>query len=193
MSQARARTLQLLEPFWTRTLTALLGEPVALNYYQGWSQERTLAEALAPQRAGDLERGQHGAGRTSLRCPADPGRSQRARSAFPRTTEIARCRAGAGHGPLGGEWRPPASDPAPGRSRGGARPPSYGRLGLRDPVRYRANCSSRRCIRKRPVLAILSGRFTWNKDALPRYNNSRVTKVISCQSPTSTIPVKSRC
>jgi DNA replication and repair protein RecF len=62
LSMARARTMDLLEPYWRQTLTALLGEPVSLSYYQGWGQERTLAETLAAQRARDLERGSTGQG-----------------------------------------------------------------------------------------------------------------------------------
>jgi DNA replication and repair protein RecF len=62
LSVARARTLGLLEPHWNRTLTALLGEPVELSYYQGWSRDRTLAESLATHRARDLERGSTGQG-----------------------------------------------------------------------------------------------------------------------------------
>ena len=62
LSMARARTMGLLEPYLRQTLTALLGEPVSLSYYQGWGQERTLAETLAAQRARDLERGSTGQG-----------------------------------------------------------------------------------------------------------------------------------
>ncbi len=62
LSLARARTLQLLEPYWRDTLAALLGEPVSLSYYQGWGQEYSLAESLAAQRARDLERGSTGQG-----------------------------------------------------------------------------------------------------------------------------------
>jgi DNA replication and repair protein RecF len=78
LSQARARTMQLLEPYWIGTLAALLGEPVSLNYYQGWSPDQTLAEALAHQRAGDLERGSTGQGahRFDVRLSLD-GRSAR--------------------------------------------------------------------------------------------------------------------
>jgi len=62
LSTARVRTMGLLEPYWNQTLTALLGEPVSLSYYQGWSQERSLAESLAMHRARDLERGTTGQG-----------------------------------------------------------------------------------------------------------------------------------
>ena len=55
LSMARARTMDLLEPYWRQTLTALLGEPVSLSYYRGWSQEKTLAQTLAAQRARDLK------------------------------------------------------------------------------------------------------------------------------------------
>jgi DNA replication and repair protein RecF len=57
LSEARARTLRSLEPFWTETLTALLGEAVSLTYYQGWSQAQPLAESLAMHRVRDQERG----------------------------------------------------------------------------------------------------------------------------------------
>jgi DNA replication and repair protein RecF len=62
LSLARARTMQLLEPYWQQTLTALLGEPVSLGYYQGWSAEQSLAESLAAHRTRDLERGSTGQG-----------------------------------------------------------------------------------------------------------------------------------
>jgi DNA replication and repair protein RecF len=59
---ARARTMGLLEPYWQQTLSTLLGEPVTLHFYQGWSQERSLAEELAGHRTRDLERGSTGSG-----------------------------------------------------------------------------------------------------------------------------------
>jgi len=62
LSVARARTMQLLEPYWQQTLTALLGEPVSLGYYQGWSAEHSLSESLAAHRSRDLERGSTGQG-----------------------------------------------------------------------------------------------------------------------------------
>ncbi len=62
LSAARERTMALLEPYWGQTLAALLGEPVTLSYYQGWSQERSLAETLAATRERDLERGSTGSG-----------------------------------------------------------------------------------------------------------------------------------
>jgi len=62
LSAARARTMDLLEPHWGQTLAALLGEPVTLSYYQGWSQDRSLAETLAATRERDLERGSTGSG-----------------------------------------------------------------------------------------------------------------------------------
>jgi DNA replication and repair protein RecF len=78
LSLARARTRQLLEPYWRETRTALLGEPVSLSYYQGWSQEQSLAEALVAQRAQDLARGATGQGahRFDVRLRMD-GRSAR--------------------------------------------------------------------------------------------------------------------
>jgi DNA replication and repair protein RecF len=62
LTQARQRTMELLEPYWSQTLQALLGEPVTLSYYQGWSQDNSLAESLSTQRARDLERGSTGQG-----------------------------------------------------------------------------------------------------------------------------------
>lgn len=62
LSEARARALVLLEPHWSRTLKAVLGEPVTLAYHQGWSQDRTLAETFAATRERDRERGSTGSG-----------------------------------------------------------------------------------------------------------------------------------
>jgi DNA replication and repair protein RecF len=78
LSLARARTMQLLEPFWVRTLAALLGEPVSLGYYQGWSQDHSLAETLESQRVRDLDRGTTGQGahRFDIRLTLE-GRSAR--------------------------------------------------------------------------------------------------------------------
>ena len=62
LSAARTRTMALLEPYWQQTLAAVLGEPVTLGYYQGWSQERGLAESFATHRERDAERGSTGTG-----------------------------------------------------------------------------------------------------------------------------------
>jgi DNA replication and repair protein RecF len=62
LAEARSRTMALLEPIWRQTLVALLGEPVSLSFYRGWSQERGLAEILAAGREHDLERGSTGSG-----------------------------------------------------------------------------------------------------------------------------------
>ena len=62
LASARARTLALLQPYWQRTLAALLGEPVTLGFYRGWGADRGLAEALAMHRGRDLERGSTGTG-----------------------------------------------------------------------------------------------------------------------------------
>ncbi len=62
LAEARSRTLQALEPCWKATLTALLGEPIVLAFYRGWSQEETLLESLSQHRARDRERGSTGSG-----------------------------------------------------------------------------------------------------------------------------------
>ncbi|MDE2219986.1 MAG: DNA replication/repair protein RecF [Gammaproteobacteria bacterium] len=62
LAEARSRTMALLEPHWRQTLVALLGEPVTLSFFRGWSQERELAEILASSRERDRERGSTSAG-----------------------------------------------------------------------------------------------------------------------------------
>ncbi len=62
LAEARGRTLQALEPYWKATLTALLGEPISLTFFRGWSQEETLLESLSQHRARDRERGSTGSG-----------------------------------------------------------------------------------------------------------------------------------
>ena len=62
LSDARARTLRQLDPFWQATVAALLDAPVDMDYYQGWSSEHGLAEFLASHRARDVERGTTGSG-----------------------------------------------------------------------------------------------------------------------------------
>jgi DNA replication and repair protein RecF len=62
LAEARLRTLRALEPFWTGTLLALLGEPVTLSLYRGWGQELSLSESLAQHRQRDRERGSTGLG-----------------------------------------------------------------------------------------------------------------------------------
>lgn len=62
LSVARRQALGQLEPHWRRAIDALLGIQVDLVYFQGWSQERSLAESLQHHRAADLERGTTGLG-----------------------------------------------------------------------------------------------------------------------------------
>jgi DNA replication and repair protein RecF len=62
LSVARRRAMEHLDPHWRQTLSSLLGEPVELEYYQGWSQERSLAETLAARRTQDMEKGSTGWG-----------------------------------------------------------------------------------------------------------------------------------
>jgi DNA replication and repair protein RecF len=78
LADARSRTMALLEPHWLQTLVALLGEPVSLSFYRGWSQERELAEILVASRERDLERGStaSGAHRFDVQLRID-GRSAR--------------------------------------------------------------------------------------------------------------------
>ena len=62
LTLTRARTVQALKPWWSETLKALLGEPVELSFFRGWSQEETLAESLVAHRQRDRERGTTGVG-----------------------------------------------------------------------------------------------------------------------------------
>ena len=62
LALARMRTVQALQPWWSATLAALLGEPVTLGYFRGWSQDESLLDSLATHRARDRERGSTGSG-----------------------------------------------------------------------------------------------------------------------------------
>lgn len=62
LGQARRRTVELLLPHWRDTVASLLDLDVGLAYFQGWSQERSLAESLTHHRAADVERGTTGQG-----------------------------------------------------------------------------------------------------------------------------------
>ena len=62
LAAARRRTMDLLLPLWKDTVASLLDQEVALGYFQGWSQERSLADSLQHHRQGDLDRGTTGQG-----------------------------------------------------------------------------------------------------------------------------------
>ena len=53
----RSAWLESLRPYWTTAVERLCGLPVQLGYQRGWSQERSLAEALAEAQTRDRERG----------------------------------------------------------------------------------------------------------------------------------------
>jgi DNA replication and repair protein RecF len=78
LASARQRTLAALQSWWSATLAALLGEPVTLGYFRGWSQDETLLESLRVHRGRDLERGSTGSGAhrfdIQLRLAARPAR-----------------------------------------------------------------------------------------------------------------------
>jgi DNA replication and repair protein RecF len=57
MAESRARTIEALQPYWVQTTQSLLGRPVTLGFYRGWSTERTLAELLNHHAELDRERG----------------------------------------------------------------------------------------------------------------------------------------
>ncbi len=62
ITQARQHLLERLQPYWRAAVTALSGLDVELQYVRGWSQEHSLAEALAVSRAADVLRRQTQAG-----------------------------------------------------------------------------------------------------------------------------------
>jgi len=62
LSEARARTVRELDPYWRATVSALLEEAVSMDYLRGWSEGQTLAESLESHRARDMERGTTGSG-----------------------------------------------------------------------------------------------------------------------------------
>ena len=53
VSDSRQRLLTSLEPYWNEAVLSLSGLPVELHYLRGWSQEHSLAEAIAASRARD--------------------------------------------------------------------------------------------------------------------------------------------
>jgi len=53
ITAARQRLLERLQPYWQAAVAALSGLEVELHYLRGWTQERSLAEALVASRATD--------------------------------------------------------------------------------------------------------------------------------------------
>ena len=53
IAESRRRFLEMLQPYWAQTVTALTGLDVQLHYLRGWSAERTLQEALVASRSRD--------------------------------------------------------------------------------------------------------------------------------------------
>jgi DNA replication and repair protein RecF len=57
IAEARQRMLEALEPLWRQANAALGGLEVELHYSRGWTQEVTLAQALADSRGRDQAKG----------------------------------------------------------------------------------------------------------------------------------------
>ena len=62
LALARLHTIQALQPWWAKTLSGLLGEPVTLGYFRGWAQDESLLDSLRTHRVRDQERGSTGSG-----------------------------------------------------------------------------------------------------------------------------------
>jgi DNA replication and repair protein RecF len=62
IAEARQRLLDRLQPYWRAAVAALSGLEVDLHYLRGWSQDLSLAQALAASRATDELRRQTQAG-----------------------------------------------------------------------------------------------------------------------------------
>lgn len=62
LSDARARTLRQLDPFWQTTVSVLLEDPVEMDYYRGWAAGQPLGDILSAHRARDMQRGTTGSG-----------------------------------------------------------------------------------------------------------------------------------
>jgi DNA replication and repair protein RecF len=56
IAEARGRFMEQLRPYWRTVMSELTGLDVELHYLRGWSQEQSLAEALAASRARDEAR-----------------------------------------------------------------------------------------------------------------------------------------
>ncbi|HRC62067.1 MAG TPA: DNA replication/repair protein RecF [Dehalococcoidia bacterium] len=62
ITECRRRTLEQLEAHWVPVAQRLLGLPISLTFYRGWSSERSLAQGLELGRARDVETGGTGTG-----------------------------------------------------------------------------------------------------------------------------------
>ena len=62
LALARLHTIQALQPWWSATLSGLLGERVTLGYFRGWAQDESLMDSLRAHRTRDQERGSTGSG-----------------------------------------------------------------------------------------------------------------------------------
>ena len=62
LATARRQAVALLAPHWEQTVQSMLGVEIAIGYFQGWSQERSLSESLEHHWASDMERGTTGQG-----------------------------------------------------------------------------------------------------------------------------------
>src|ERR1700689_1058959 len=57
LTDARARLVDALQPYWAAALHDLDAVPVTLGYFQGWGREQALGDALTMHMARDKERG----------------------------------------------------------------------------------------------------------------------------------------
>lgn len=57
IASARERTLGAAEPYWRHSIESLLERPITLSFFRGWSQEHSLAAALAAAASRDRLRG----------------------------------------------------------------------------------------------------------------------------------------
>ena len=62
LSAGRARLLEALQPYWTRTIRNLGTLTATLGFFQGWSRESSLADSLQAHTDRDRERGITGLG-----------------------------------------------------------------------------------------------------------------------------------
>jgi DNA replication and repair protein RecF len=57
LTEARARMVAALQPYWAAALRDLDAVPVSLGYFQGWGRDQDLGSALTAHMARDRERG----------------------------------------------------------------------------------------------------------------------------------------